>query len=177
MSRGGLLPVSRGQGGGCLLAKGKTMTAPCEELHGAVLGCPRPARQGGADVPGGPTRRAVCASVLCGKYSSTLRRVRFETPQGVCPFSAEKRQEMGAKLHRMATSWEMKCAGKCGTGSGTAPRLSVPDAGRSGQIKKTRHRKTLPVEVVPMPCRMTSGSEKLIRPRFCAFLRYGLSCR
>ena len=177
MSRGGPLPVSRGQGSGCLSAKGKIVTAPCDSSHGAVFGCSRPARQGGADVPGGLTRRAVCAGVLCGKYSSSLRRVRCEIPQGVCPSSAEKRQEMGAKLHRMATSWEMKCAGKCGTGSRTATRPSVPDAGRKGQIKKTRHRKSLLVEVVPMPCRMTSGSEKLIRPRFCAFLRYGLSCR
>ena len=35
-----------------------------------------------------PVGRAVCGSVLCGKYSSTLRKVRFGTAHGALAFSA-----------------------------------------------------------------------------------------
>ena len=35
-----------------------------------------------------PVGRAVCGSVLCGKYSSTLRKVRFGTAHGALALSA-----------------------------------------------------------------------------------------
>ena len=51
-------------------------------------------------MPEAPWHRAECASVLCGKYSSTLRRVQFGTPQGVCSFSSSERPEMRLAFRR-----------------------------------------------------------------------------
>ena len=36
-------------------------------------------------LPDATPRPAECASVLCGKYSSTLRKVRYGIPQGILP--------------------------------------------------------------------------------------------
>ena len=52
------------------------------------------ATHGAADGKTG-MRRAQSDSVLCGKYSSTLRKVQIQTPQGVRPYSAGGRPETG----------------------------------------------------------------------------------
>ena len=44
-------------------------------------------------------RRAESVCVLCGKYSSTLRRVRFGTPQGILLFYAGGWWEMSVAFH------------------------------------------------------------------------------
>ena len=44
-------------------------------------------------------RRAESVCVLCGKYSSTLRRVRFGTPQGILLFYAGGEREMSVAFH------------------------------------------------------------------------------
>ena len=46
-------------------------------------------------LPKAPPRRAESVSVLCGEYSSTLRKVRFRSPQGIRPPSARGRPGAG----------------------------------------------------------------------------------
>ena len=71
----------------------------CKSLRRKSLSCsaigisqtpcrPVPGRRGARtcwSLPDALRRLAECVSVLCGKYSSTLRKVQFCIPQGVCP--------------------------------------------------------------------------------------------
>ena len=48
-----------------------------------------------------PQHRTQTAAVLCGKYSSTLRKVQIRTPQGACTRSATGRPQAGTTCHRV----------------------------------------------------------------------------
>ena len=52
------------------------------------------------DLPDGMRRLAETVSVLCGKYSSTLRKVQFKTPQGGGLPAAAERPETGKCFQR-----------------------------------------------------------------------------
>ena len=88
---------------------------------------PRPharhAPRGEAFVPDGPRCSAECANVLCGKYSSTCRKVQSGTPQNRFPPCATESPETGTAFHipqgnRPATAQArlpfMACAGATG---------------------------------------------------------------
>ena len=64
---------------------------------------PRPharhAPRGEAFVPDGPRCSAECANVLCGKYSSTCRKVQSGTPQKRFPPCAAESPETGTAFH------------------------------------------------------------------------------